>query len=126
MIKKKKKKNMIVLQRNDYAEMCKFKEKPFRKKYQKVLNYRALIPIQENRKEKLIISKQCAESMYFRYRLMGVPPDKALINPNQTIAEIKKDLRREFKLSMIPRIHLILKSKVLHDNLRFNKIRIHP
>lgn len=82
MIKKKKKKNMIEIQHNDYVVMCKYKEKPFRKKYQQLLNYRVLIPI----KERLNISEQYAESLHFRNRLTGAPPDKALmfikINPN--------------------------------------------
>ena len=78
MIKKKKKKNMIEIQRNDYAKMCKFKEEPIRKRYQELLNYRASIPVKEKKKEKHIISEQSAELMHFKFRLTGVPPDKAL------------------------------------------------
>jgi len=59
-----------------------------------------------------------------------VPPDQAIklieLDPNQSIAEIKKTVQREYKLNPILAIQFIFKGKVLPDNLKFAKIAIHP
>jgi len=66
----------------------------------------------------------------YRFRLTGVPPDQAIklieVDPNQSIAEIKKSVQREYKLNPILAIQFIFKGKVLPDNLKFAKIGIHP
>jgi hypothetical protein len=66
----------------------------------------------------------------YRFRLTGVPPDQAIklieVDPNQSIAEIKKNVQREYKLNPILAIQFIFKGKVLPDNLKFAKIGIHP
>ena len=66
----------------------------------------------------------------YRFRLTGVPPDQAIklieVDPNQSIAEIKKTVQREYKLNPILAIQFIFKGKVLPDNLKFAKIGIHP
>ena len=66
----------------------------------------------------------------YRFRLTGVPPDQAIklieVDPNQSIAEIKKTVQREYKLNPILAIQLIFKGKVLPDQLKFAKIGIHP
>jgi hypothetical protein len=62
----------------------------------------------------------------YRFRLTGVPPDQAIklieVDPNQTIAEIKKSVQREYKLNPILAIQFIFKGKVLPDNLKFAKV----
>jgi hypothetical protein len=62
--------------------------------------------------------------------LTGVPPDQAIklieVDPNQSIAEIKKTVQREYKLNPILAIQFIFKGKVLPDQLKFAKIGIHP
>lgn len=66
----------------------------------------------------------------YRFRLTGVPPDTAIklieVDPNQTIAEIKKTVQREYKLNPILAIQFIFKGKVLPDNLKFAKLGVHP
>jgi hypothetical protein len=66
----------------------------------------------------------------FRFRLTGVPPDQAIkmisVDPNLTVAEIKKVVQKEYKLNPILQIQFIFKGKVLPDNLKFSKIGIHP
>ncbi len=66
----------------------------------------------------------------YRFRLTGVPPDQAIklieVDPNQSIAEIKKTVQREYKLNPILAIQFIFKGKVLPDQLKFAKIGIHP
>ncbi|MFX1395621.1 MAG: ubiquitin-like domain-containing protein [Promethearchaeota archaeon] len=66
----------------------------------------------------------------YRFRLTGVPPDRAMkqiaINPNHSIGEIKKDIKKQYKLNPILAIQLIFKGKVLLDNLKFSKTGIHP
>ncbi len=66
----------------------------------------------------------------YRFRLTGVPPDQAIklveVDPNQSIAEIKKTVQREYKLNPILAIQFIFKGKVLPDSLKFAKIGIHP
>lgn len=65
----------------------------------------------------------------YRFRLTGVPPNQALklikVNSNQSIAEIKKSVQREYKLNPIFGIQFIFKGKVLLDQLKFEKIEIH-
>ena len=66
----------------------------------------------------------------YRFRLTGVPPDQAIklieLDPNSSIAEIKKTVQREYKLNPILAIQFIFKGKVLPDQLKFSKIGIHP
>ena len=66
----------------------------------------------------------------YRFRLTGVPPDQAIklieVDPNQSIAEIKKTVQREYKLNPILAIQFIFKGKVLPDQLKFAKVGIHP
>lgn len=66
----------------------------------------------------------------YRFRLVGVPPDKAIklikVNPNLSIAEIKKLVQRVYKLNPILRIQFIFKGRILPDQLKFEKIEIHP
>ncbi len=66
----------------------------------------------------------------FRFRLTGVPPDQAIkmidVDPNLTVAEIKKTVQKEYKLNPILQIQFIFKGKVLPDTLKFSKIGIHP
>jgi len=48
-----------------------------------------------------------------------VPPDQAIkligVDPNQSIAEIKKNVQKEYKLNPILAIQFIFKGKVLPD-----------
>ena len=64
----------------------------------------------------------------FRFRLTGVPPDQAIrlidVDPNQTSAEIKKEVQRAYKLNPILAIQFIFKGKVLPDNVKFSKVGI--
>ncbi len=64
----------------------------------------------------------------YRFRLTGVPPDQAIklieIDPNQTIAEIKKIVQKEYKLNPILAIQFIFKGKVLPDNEKFSKMAV--
>ena len=66
----------------------------------------------------------------YRFRLTGVPPDQAIklieCDPNQSVAEIKKSVQREYKLNPILAIQFIYKGKVLPDNIKFAKIGVHP
>ncbi len=66
----------------------------------------------------------------YRFRLTGVPPNRAtkLIDAdnNCSVAEIKKNVQREYKLNPILSIKFIFKGKVLFDNLRLGKVGIHP
>ena len=59
----------------------------------------------------------------YRFRLTGVPPDQAIklieCDPNQSVAEIKKSVQREYKLNPILAIQFIYKGKVLPDNIKF-------
>jgi hypothetical protein len=56
----------------------------------------------------------------------GVPPDQPIklieCYPNQSVAEIKKSLQREYKLNLILAIQFIHKGTVLSDNINFSKI----
>ncbi len=62
------------------------------------------------------------ELTQYRFRLTGVPPDQAIkeieVDPNQSIAEIKKSVQREYKLNPILAIQFIFKGKVLPDDLK--------
>ena len=53
----------------------------------------------------------------YRFRLTGVPPDQAIklieVDPNQSVAEIKKTVQREYKLNPILAIVAILSSIML-------------
>jgi len=66
----------------------------------------------------------------FRFRLTGVPPDQAMknieIDPEKSVGEIKKSVQQEYKLNPILAIQFIYKGKVLPDNIKFNKVGIHP
>ncbi|TXT53871.1 MAG: hypothetical protein BAJALOKI1v1_2280004 [Promethearchaeota archaeon] len=66
----------------------------------------------------------------YRFRLTGVPPDQAIkqieVDPSQTIAEIKKNVQQEYKLNPVLAIQFIFKGKVLPDDLKFQKVGIHP
>ena len=56
-----------------------------------------------------------------------MPPDQAIklieLDPNSSIAEIKKTVQQEYKLNPILAIQFIFKGKVLPDQLKFG---IHP
>lgn len=66
----------------------------------------------------------------YRFRLTGVPPDQAIkmieVDPNQSVAEIKKSVQREYKLNPILAIQFIYKGKVIPDTIKFAKIGISP
>ena len=66
----------------------------------------------------------------FKFRLTGVPPDQAIkmieLDPDKPISEIKKSVQQEYKLNPILAIQFIYKGKVLPDNIKFNKVGIHP
>ena len=70
------------------------------------------------------------KNMQFRFRLTGVPPDQAIkmieINPEMSIAQIKKDVQKEYRLNPILAIQFIFKGKVLPDTIKFAKVGIHP
>jgi len=74
------------------------------------------------------IGRDCGRLKY-KFRLAGVPPNQALrlikVNPNLSIAEIKKLVQREYKLNPILGIHFIFKGRILPDQLKFGKIGIH-
>ena len=59
-----------------------------------------------------------------------MPPDQAIklieLDHNQLIAEIKKVVQGSYKLNPILAIQFIFKGKILPDNLRLEKIGIHP
>ena len=65
-----------------------------------------------------------------RFRLTGVPPDQAIklidINENHSVAEIKKNVQREYKLNPILAIQFIFNGKVLPDNKKFSEIGVNP
>lgn len=66
----------------------------------------------------------------YRFRLVGVPPDQAIrlikVDPNLSIAEIKRLVQRVYKLNPILRIQFIFKGRILPDQLKFEKIENHP
>ncbi|GAB4317182.1 MAG: hypothetical protein Kow0069_19780 [Promethearchaeota archaeon] len=66
----------------------------------------------------------------YRFRLTGMPPDRAIklieVDPNQSVAEIKKLVQREYKINPLLAIQFIHKGKVLPDNLKFAKVGVHP
>lgn len=68
--------------------------------------------------------------MNYRFRLIGVPPDQALksieVDPDLTVAQIKRLVQRSYKLNEILHINFIFKGKVLPDEMKFSKIGIHP
>ena len=65
-----------------------------------------------------------------KFRLTGVPPDQAIkmieLDPDKPVGEIKKSVQQEYKLNPILAIQFIYKGKVLPDNIKFNKVGIHP
>ena len=66
----------------------------------------------------------------YRFRLTGVPPDQAIkmidVDPNLSVAEIKKTVQKSYRLNPILSIQFIFKGKVLPDNIKFVKLGIHP
>ncbi|MFX0099421.1 MAG: ubiquitin-like protein [Candidatus Hodarchaeota archaeon] len=68
--------------------------------------------------------------MNYRFRLTGVPPDQALkmieVDPDIEISKVKKLVQTAYKLNPLLTINFIFKGKVIPDNIRFNKIGIHP
>ncbi len=48
------------------------------------------------------------------------------LNPNSSIAELKKSLIRAYRLNPILAIQLIFKGKILPDNIRLSKVGYHP
>lgn len=66
----------------------------------------------------------------YRFRLVGVPPDQAMklveIDPNLMVAEVKKSIQHTYKLNQILAIHLLYRGKVIPDNIRFDRLGIHP
>lgn len=69
-------------------------------------------------------------SIRYRFRLTGVPPNQALkiikLDSHQTITEIKKTIQREYKLNPIFAIQFIFKGKVLMGSLKLREIGIDP
>ena len=65
-----------------------------------------------------------------RFRLTGVPPDQAIrlidIDTSATVAEIKKDVQKAYKLNPILAIQFIFKGKVIPDNIKFSKMGLNP
>ncbi len=66
----------------------------------------------------------------YRFRLVGIPPNQAIqlvdIDPNSSIAELKKSVIRLYKLNPILAIQFIYKGKVLPDYLKCSIIvRVH-
>lgn len=68
--------------------------------------------------------------MQCKFRLTGVAPEQAMkiieVDPEQTIAEIKRSVASAYKLNPILAIQFIYRAKVLPDNLKFAKIGIQP
>lgn len=68
--------------------------------------------------------------MQIKFRLTGVAPEQSLrlveVDPEQTIAEIKRSVAIAYKLNPILAIQFIYRAKVLPDNLKFSKIGIQP
>ena len=62
--------------------------------------------------------------------VVGVPPDQAIklitINIEQGVEDIKKTIKRVYKLNPIFAIQLIFKGKLLPENKNLRKIVIHP
>ncbi len=62
--------------------------------------------------------------------LSGVPPYYAIklvdLNPDQSIATIRRIVQKEYRLNPILAIQFIFKGKVLPDTLKLSKIGIHP
>ncbi|MHA1819334.1 MAG: hypothetical protein ACTSU2_17385 [Promethearchaeota archaeon] len=65
-------------------------------------------------------------SMKVTFRLTGVPPDQAIkklrVNKNLTIAEIKRIVRRAYRLNPVLAVQFILRGRVLPDNLVLKKL----
>ena len=68
--------------------------------------------------------------MQIHFRLTGVSAEQSLkiveVDPEQTIAEIKRSVAIAYKLNPILAIQFIYRAKVLPDNLKFSKIGIQP
>ncbi|MBN1803353.1 MAG: hypothetical protein JW891_17715 [Candidatus Lokiarchaeota archaeon] len=66
----------------------------------------------------------------YRFRLTGVPPDRAIelinVEPRRLVGEIKKDVQKQYRLNPIVAIQFIFKGKVIPDKLKFGQIGIHP
>ena len=66
----------------------------------------------------------------YRFRLTGVPPDQAIklieLDPNHSVADLKRSVQKEYKLNPILAIQFIFKGKVLPDKLTFSKVGVHP
>jgi hypothetical protein len=64
----------------------------------------------------------------YRFRLTGVPPDQAIklieVEYNHTVADVKKNIQRAFKLCPILAFNLIYRGKVLSDTIKFGKIGV--
>lgn len=75
-------------------------------------------------------NKNAEKSRQYRFRLVGVPPDQAIrlisINIEQSVEDIKKAIKRKYKLNSIFAIQLIFKGKLLSENINLRKIGIHP
>ncbi len=75
-------------------------------------------------------SVKIKNSIRYRFRLTGVPPNQAIkiikLDPNQTITKIKKIIQREYKLNPILAIQFIFKYKVLSGSLKLREIGFHP
>ena len=69
----------------------------------------------------IFASNDDLKRLKYRFRLAGVPPNQAIqfvdIDPNSSIADVKKLVIRSFKLNPIIAIQFIYKGKVLPDNL---------
>jgi hypothetical protein len=85
---------------------------------------------QKKENSSILVNDFRKENGQYRFRLVGVPPNQAIqlvnVNPNNSIAEIKKSLIRSFRLNPILSIQLIFKGKILPDNIRLRMVRFHP
>ena len=70
------------------------------------------------------------KSMIYRFILVGVPPDQALlrwkIGPDMLIMDIKKEIQRFYKLGPVLAIQLLFKKKVLPDMSSLTSIDYNP
>ena len=76
------------------------------------------------------LTKNVEKSRQYRFKLVGVLPDQAIklitINIEQGVEDIKKTIKRVYKLNPIFVIQLIFKGKLLPENINLRKIGIHP
>ncbi|MBD3353622.1 MAG: hypothetical protein GF364_19215 [Candidatus Lokiarchaeota archaeon] len=75
-------------------------------------------------------TKTTQQNNQYRFRLIGVPPEYAIklisVDPDQTVAEIKKEVQKAYRLCPILCIQLVLRGRVLSDKLKISRLRIDP